>query len=77
MAKVDWIDDALCAQVDSEIFYPQKGASAAGAKKICGLCPVREECLEDALATGDQWGIRGGVSERNRAKILRAREAAA
>ena len=42
------------------------------AKLICRECPVRAECLEYALAHGEQ-GIWGGMSEDERADILRHR----
>lgn len=66
-----WLDDALCAQVDPGIFYPHKGASTAEAKRICGLCEVREECLAYAIETGERHGVWGGMTERHRAKLAR------
>lgn len=65
-----WWDSALCAQVDTEVFYPEKGASAAEAKRICWGCEVRTECLEDALKNRERFGIWGGTSERERRKLL-------
>jgi WhiB family redox-sensing transcriptional regulator len=67
---------ALCAQTDPEIFFPEKGGSVVAAKKVCSRCPERIDCLEDALVTRERFGIRGGLSERERRKIIKARERA-
>jgi hypothetical protein len=67
-----WMDDALCAQVDPEPFFPNKGGSTRDAKKICARCDVREQCLAYALETDERFGIWGGLSERERRNIRRA-----
>lgn len=67
-----WTEDALCAQVDPELFFPEHGASSSDARRVCLACPVREVCLEDALLNPEpHGGIRGGLSERERRKIAR------
>lgn len=65
----NWREDALCAEVDPELFYPGKGGSTTRAKKICKVCDVRAECLETALTNKERDGIWGGKSERERRKI--------
>nr|WP_141681715.1 WhiB family transcriptional regulator [Mycobacterium malmoense] len=70
-----WRDDALCAQVGGDIFYVDKGESTAPAKAVCSMCPVRVECLEWAIDHDDRWGIYGGLSPRERARIRRKRAA--
>lgn len=72
-----WTGDALCAQVATEMFFPEKGGSTKDAKRICGDCPVREACLEYALENGERFGIWGGLSERERRALIRARRKAA
>lgn len=67
----DWRDDALCAQVDPELFFPDTGGSPVAAKRVCGRCHVRAECLEYALATCQRWGVWGGMSEQERRKLKR------
>ncbi|MFC6354820.1 WhiB family transcriptional regulator [Luethyella okanaganae] len=64
-----WQSDSLCAQTDPEAFFPEKGGSTRDAKKICGSCEVRTECLEYALANDERFGIWGGLSERERRKL--------
>ena len=57
-----WMQDALCAQTDPEMFFPQKGGSTRNAKRVCASCDVREQCLEYALRTKQDDGIWGGKS---------------
>ena len=66
-----WMADALCAQVDTELFFPEKGASSREARKVCVKCPVRKECLEFSMSTGERFGVWGGKSERERRKMRR------
>jgi len=66
-----WQTDALCAQTDPEAFFPEKGGSTREAKRICGRCEVKGECLEYALGHDERFGIWGGLSERERRKLKR------
>ena len=66
-----WQERALCAQTDPEAFFPEKGGSTREAKKVCGSCEVRSECLDYALAHDERFGIWGGLSERERRKLKR------
>lgn len=79
----DFYQDALCAQIGEDLFFPAQGNhhKAAQAKRICGECPVRKRCLESALALPyyqDEYGVFGGLAprERNAIRRERAREAA-
>lgn len=68
-------DGALCAQTDPEAFFPEKGESPREAKKLCNSnCPIKEQCLEAAIALKERHGIWGGLSTRERDKIVRDRE---
>lgn len=71
-----WRADAACALIDPALFYPQQGESTTEAKAVCRSCPVQHECLEEALANGEKFGIWGGLSERERRRIRRARRLA-
>ncbi|QJD50354.1 WhiB family transcription factor [Mycobacterium phage MarkPhew] len=63
---------ALCAQTDPEVFFPEKGQSAQPAKRICGGCPILDECLDHALACEHEvFGIWGGLTQRDRRDIRR------
>lgn len=71
MVIPDWVGDALCAQTDPEIFFPEKGKSSAEAKLVCRRCPVTEECLEFAIVTRQKFGVWGGLSPDERSRVRR------
>jgi hypothetical protein len=68
----EWDVDALCQQVDPDIFFPSKGVQPKSATGTCGLCDVRGKCLEYALKFDpqDDQGVWGGTTERER-KVIR------
>jgi WhiB family redox-sensing transcriptional regulator len=68
----NWQDLAECKTVDTSLFFPERGASTKEAKAICSDCIVREDCLEYALAH-EKHGIWGGMSERERRRVRKAR----
>lgn len=71
-----WVQDALCAETDPEIFHPPKGGDTSSAKDVCRRCDVIEECLAYALRTEEKRGIWGGKSPQERRAILKKRAAA-
>jgi len=70
-----WTKEARCAEVDTEMFFPDKGdiTSATSARKICNGCEVKQQCLEYALDNREVYGIWGGTNERDRRPLLKAR----
>ena len=52
-----WRRAAACRGMDPDAFHPVRGASVAQAKTICARCPVRVECLNDALSGPPITGI--------------------
>ncbi|MQA17403.1 MAG: WhiB family transcriptional regulator [Pseudonocardiaceae bacterium] len=70
---LSWQEEALCAQVDPELWFPEKGGSTGSAKRICRGCPVQDACLEYALAHDERFGVWGGLSERERRRTKPAR----
>lgn len=71
MQPLSWASGAKCLQAEPETFFPEKGGSTREAKRICGQCAVKRECLEYALANDERFGIWGGLSERERRKLKR------
>src|SRR3954453_13516172 len=68
----DWAAQAVCKQsAPDELFV--RGAQQHRAKLVCGGCPVRTECLAEALETEMGGGVWGGMTERERRAILRKR----
>lgn len=73
--ETDWMAQAKCREMDPAVFFPNDGIGVLIAQRICRDCPVREECLEYALADGVGHGVWGGASERQRRRILSQRRA--
>lgn len=71
----DWVEHALCAQTDPEVWFPtHRGGTnkaASVAQKICDQCPVKQECKEYANRAREEWGVWGGETEIERRKALR------
>jgi WhiB family redox-sensing transcriptional regulator len=74
----DWEERALCRNItDQEMFFPEHGnRSPAKAKAICRRCSVRLTCLETALRNDEDFGIWGGLTERERRNLSRRAGAA-
>ena len=88
MTKDPWYDNAACKGADPADFdLDGHGMASVMAEKrgkfICAECPVRMQCLEDALAheaasnNNLRWGLFGGLNPVERAKLAKQREKAA
>jgi WhiB family transcriptional regulator, redox-sensing transcriptional regulator len=69
---VEWASRARCRTADPDALFVQ-GAAQNRAKAICLGCPVRTECLADALDNQTEYGVWGGMTERERRALLRRR----
>ena len=68
------MDDAACAQVDPELFYPQSEHATEEyreAAKICAGCPAKADCLADAMRRGDPHGMWGGLDPEQRKQLAK------
>jgi WhiB family transcriptional regulator, redox-sensing transcriptional regulator len=75
---MNWVQQARCRDEDPELFFPIGSTGPAAvqveaAKAVCLSCPVRLDCLEWALATAQDAGVWGGLSEEERRALRRAR----
>lgn len=64
----EWQDDANCKGLN-DLFFFDRGANQKKiqtAKKICGACKVKGECLEFALENKFEYGIWGGKTPNER-----------
>lgn len=75
-AELSWHEDAKCKGMDTDIFYygvyergPAKRARATEAKRICADCPVKQQCLADAVNRDDRYSIQGGTTPEERGAI--------
>ena len=75
--NLSWRNRAACRGVDPDIFFPVSYEDAVQAKAICTECPVREACLEWALAARERDGVWGGATERERRRMIRQRRKSA
>lgn len=82
-----WRHAAACAGTDPDIFYPvpetppgrrpaqPKPDYYEQARAICAKCPVRDQCLTEAMAeesgnaAGNRHGMRGGLSPSERYRL--------
>jgi WhiB family redox-sensing transcriptional regulator len=76
----DWTAAAACRGRDPRVWFPRPHDRFAieVARQVCAGCPVRADCLADAMAAPfDLVGIWGGLTEHERQSLrARAREAA-
>ncbi len=77
LSTATWRKRAACRGIDPEVFYPATDEDADEAKSICAVCPVRQACLEHALAFREREGVWGGATERERRRIIRQRRKSA
>ena len=68
----DWASLGSCRTADPDALFVQ-GAAQNRAKQVCMGCPVRTECLSDALDSRVEFGVWGGMTERERRALLRRR----
>lgn len=85
MKDPHWRDKAVCYGHPGadRIFFPHIGTGSASArnrphleadaKQICDSCPVKTECLNEALRRDEQHGIFGGLNEIERQQLGRRR----
>ena len=64
----NWMTQAACKDVDTNIFFAdcRNPCNARVAAKTCRGCPVRDECLDYAMAACIEFGVWGGLSPEAR-----------
>jgi WhiB family redox-sensing transcriptional regulator len=66
----NWRVAARCRTADAEGLFV-KGARQREARGFCRTCPVRPECLAHALDHRIEFGVWGGMTERQRRALLK------
>lgn len=70
-----WRDRAECRTEPPRVFFPDRGEPVNAAIAICDRCQVRTQCLNYAIAAGENYGIWGGLTRRQRSNLHRTRNA--
>jgi WhiB family redox-sensing transcriptional regulator len=69
-ARMAWVSKAHCRARDPDELFV-RGAAQRKAAVICRHCPVIVECAADALDNRVEFGIWGGMTERQRRALLK------
>lgn len=69
-ARIAWVSKALCRAADPDELFV-RGAAQRKAAVICRHCPVMLECGADALDNRVEFGVWGGMTERQRRALLK------
>jgi WhiB family transcriptional regulator, redox-sensing transcriptional regulator len=76
---MSWENDAACRDTDPDIWFAFDTSDRTArhnqseAKRICFGCPVIDDCLDYALEHNISDGVWGGLNERERRRVARAR----
>jgi WhiB family redox-sensing transcriptional regulator len=73
---IEWRAASACLSADPELFFPIAQGSAAdgqtsSALRVCAGCPVRQQCLDFAMTSGEAHGIWGGTTPDERIRARR------
>ena len=68
----DWAQQAVCTKAEPDALFV-RGAAQQTAKQVCVGCPVIAECLADSLDNHTEFGVWGGMTERQRRALLKRR----
>jgi WhiB family redox-sensing transcriptional regulator len=69
-SRITWVSKALCLAADPDELFV-RGAAQRKAAVICRHCPVMLECGADALDNRVEFGVWGGMTERQRRALLK------
>jgi WhiB family redox-sensing transcriptional regulator len=89
LPKLPKLPGAVCAEADPEAWFPENDGDgkpilighagyamkeAKTPKRICKeMCPVRDQCLQEAIDRREQHGIWGGLTTKERQKLMKQR----
>lgn len=68
--RIAWVAQAVCRAADPDQLFV-RGAAQRKAAVICRHCPVVRDCLADALDNRVEFGVWGGMTERQRRALLK------
>jgi len=70
MTEQHWTAYGSCSGASPDDLFVE-GAAQRSAREVCADCPVRLDCLIDALDNRIAFGVWGGMTERERRSLLR------
>lgn len=73
MPDRSWQERAACQDRDAETFFSIEPAAVRRALALCARCDVRAECLAQAMARREIFGVWGGTTETERRREFRRR----
>mgnify|MGYP001159198923 FL=1 len=68
--RQEWVAQARCRDIDPDELFV-RGAAQRKAAAICRHCPVLLQCRADALDNRVEFGVWGGMTERQRRALLK------
>ena len=66
----DWAQYGACSTSDPDALFV-RGKAQHDAKAVCKTCPVLAQCLAEALDNRTEFGVWGGMTERQRRALLK------
>jgi len=72
LQRPSWHRDAAGRGRGPAEFVRAPRSTYDGVRELCETCPVRQECLETALADSDLMGLWGGTTDAERRELRRA-----
>ncbi|AWB81077.1 WhiB family transcriptional regulator [Corynebacterium yudongzhengii] len=70
--RSQWVTRAHCRGGDPDVLFVRGAEQRGVAATVCRRCPVKTQCLADALDNRVEFGVWGGLTERQRRALLRA-----
>lgn len=67
----DWLATAPCKDDPEAMFPANLDVEIEYAKSFCRRCPAITQCGDWALETGEEYGVWGGLSEKERRRLRR------
>jgi WhiB family redox-sensing transcriptional regulator len=65
-----WVQYGACLKAAPDALFV-RGKAQQIAKQVCAHCPVITECLADSLDNHTEFGVWGGMTERQRRALLK------
>jgi len=67
--SANWAAQGACVRQDPDMLFV-RGRAQREVRILCRECPVRLDCLADALDSRTEFGVWGGMTERERRALL-------